>query len=118
MSDKVKTAISELVAAFPAAFSLDPMLIRPVKLGIKDDLYRQSARSHRRITAALRAYCNTVPYLEASTEGAVRIDLAGEPGGIVTAAEAQHAREGLAALTKANAKGIRKIRSSLGGDNR
>jgi RNA chaperone ProQ/FINO-like protein len=41
MSDgvtRVKAAISELVAAFPAVFTLDPMLVRPLKLGIKDDL--------------------------------------------------------------------------------
>jgi ProP effector len=115
MSDnvtKVKATISELVATFPAAFALDPMLVRPVKLGIKDDLYRQSAISHRRITAALRAYCNSVHYLKASTEGAVRIDLAGEPVGAVTATEAHYAREGLAAVAKASAKGTRKIASS------
>jgi hypothetical protein len=30
---KVETAIAELAAAFPAAFTLDPTLVRPVKLG-------------------------------------------------------------------------------------
>jgi ProP effector len=83
---KVEITIAELVAAFPAAFTLDRTLVRPVKLGIKDDLYGQSAISHRRITAALRSYCNSVHYLRASTEGAVRIDLTGEPAGTVTAA--------------------------------
>jgi ProP effector len=102
---KVKAAISELVAAFPAAFTLDPMLVRPFKLGIKDDLYLQSDLSHRRITAALRAYCNSVHYLQATTEGAVRIDLAGGAAGTVTATEAHHAKEGLAALPKARIKG-------------
>jgi sRNA-binding protein len=115
MSDsviKVQAAISELVAAFPAAFTLDPMLVRPVKLGIKDDLYKQSAISHRCIAMALRAYCNSVQYLEGSVEGAVRIDLAGEPAGTVTATEARHAREALAALAKASAKGTGKIAGS------
>jgi hypothetical protein len=92
---KVEAAISELVAAFPATFTLDPKLVRPVKLGIKNDLYGQSAFSRRRITAALRAYCNSAPYLTASIEGTVRIDLAGEPAGAVTATEARHAREAL-----------------------
>jgi ProP effector len=117
MSDgvtKVKTAISELVVAFPAAFTLDPMLVRPLKLGIKDDLYGQSAISHRRITAALRAYCNSVHYLKASTEGAARIDLAGEAAGTVTATEAYHARERLAALPKARPKGTSNIAGSPG----
>jgi sRNA-binding protein len=84
---KAETAIAELVAAFPAAFTLDPTLVRPVKLGIKDDIYAQSAISRRRIKAALRSYCNSVHYLRASTEGAMRIDLIGEPAGTVTATE-------------------------------
>jgi sRNA-binding protein len=50
-----------------------------------------------------------VQYLNASIEGAVRIDLAGEPAGAVTATEAHHARE---ALAKSNAKGTRKIAGS------
>jgi ProP effector len=109
---KVKAAISELVTAFPAAFTLDPMLVRPFKLGIKDDLYLQSDISHRRITAALRAYCNSVHYLKATTEGAVRIDLAGVAAGTVTATEAHHAKEGFAALPKARTKGTSKIARS------
>jgi ProP effector len=112
---KVEEAISELVAAFPAAFTLDPMLVRPVKLGIKKDLFPQSAISHRRIAAALRAYCNSAQYLKASAEGAVRIDLAEDPAGAVTASEARHAMEALPAIAKAKAKGTRKIASSRSG---
>jgi ProP effector len=107
---KVEITIAELVAAFPAAFTLDRTLVRPVKLGIKDDLYGQCAISHRRITAALRSYCNSVHYLRASTEGAVRIDLAGEPAGAVTATQARHATEGLAA--KIGAKRASKVASA------
>jgi ProP effector len=108
---KVGVTIAELVVAFPAAFTLDPTLVRPVKLGIKDGLYAQSAISHRRITAALRSHCNGVHYLRASTEGAVRIDLTGEPAGTVTATEARHATEGLVALAKAAAKRASKVAS-------
>jgi sRNA-binding protein len=60
---KAETAIAELVVAFPAAFTLDPTLVRPLKLGIKDDIYAQSAISRRHIKAALRCYCNSVHYL-------------------------------------------------------
>ena len=35
---KLETAIAELVVAFPAAFTLDPTRVRPVRLGIKDDI--------------------------------------------------------------------------------
>jgi sRNA-binding protein len=50
---KVETAIAELVVAFPAAFTLDPTLVRPVKLGIRNDIYAQSAisRRHGRLTS-------------------------------------------------------------------
>ena len=71
---KVETAIAELVAAFPAAFTLDPTLVRPLKLGIKDDIYAQTTISRRRIKSALRSYCNSVHYLTTSMEGAMRIN--------------------------------------------
>jgi ProQ/FINO family len=64
-------------------------------------------RSVRRCAAsraALRSYCNSMHYLRASTEGAVRIDLTGEPAGTVTAIEARHATECLAALAKIAAR--------------
>ena len=99
---KVETAIAELAAAFPAAFTLDPTLVRPVKLGIKDEVFAQSDVSRRRISAALRCYCNSVHYLRASTEGAIRIDLTGKPAGTVTATEARHATERLAAAKRAS----------------
>jgi sRNA-binding protein len=40
MNDKpgVDGTIKELATAFPAAFTLDPKLVRPLKLGIRDDL--------------------------------------------------------------------------------
>jgi sRNA-binding protein len=109
---KAETAITELVVAFPAAFTLDPTLVRPVKLGIKDDIYAQSAISRRRIKAALRSYCNSVHYLRASTEGAMRIDLTGEPAGTVTATEGRHATERLAVLAKVAAKRAGKVASA------
>jgi ProP effector len=111
----METAIAELAVAFPAAFTLDPTLVRPFKLGIKDDIYAQSAISRRRITAALRSYCNSVHYLRASTEGAVRIDLTGEPAGTVTATEARHATERVSSLVKEAAKRASKAASASRG---
>jgi sRNA-binding protein len=105
----METAIAELAVAFPAAFTLDPTLVRPFKLGIKDDIYAQSAISRRRIAAALRSCCNSVHYLRASTEGAVRIDLTGEPAGTVTGTEARHATERVSALAKVAAKRASKV---------
>jgi hypothetical protein len=96
----IEATIAELVAAFPATFTLEPSQVRPLKLGIRDELFTQSAISHRRITAALRAYCNSVHYLKANTEGAVRLDLAGESAGIVTSVEAEFASGRLTKLAK------------------
>jgi ProP effector len=114
---KMEAAISELVAAFPAAFTLDPTLVRPVKLGIRNDLYGRSALSHRRIAAALRAYCKSVQYLKATVEGSVRVDLVGESAGTVTAGEAHHARDELVRLAKARDKCTSKNASSPSGPN-
>ena len=59
-ANKADVTIAELAAAFPAAFTIDPTLVRPVKLGIKDDLFERSTISHRRVAAALRSYCNSL----------------------------------------------------------
>jgi ProP effector len=112
---KVETTIAELAAAFSAALTLDPTLVRPLKVAIKDDLHARSAISHRRISAALRSYCNSVHYLRASTEGALRIDLAGDPAGTVTAAEAQYATKRLLAPTKVAAAPASKVASESRG---
>jgi len=111
-ASKAESAIAELVAACPSAFTLDPTLVRPLKLGIKYDIFAQCAISRRRITAALRSYCNSVHYLRVSTEGAMRIDLTGEPAGAVTATEARHATERLAVLAKVAAKRAGKVASA------
>jgi ProP effector len=100
----VKATIAELGLAFPAAFTRDTASVRPLKLGIKNDLYAKCDASHRRIMAALRSYCNSIDYLMASTQGAARIDLDGQPAGVVTEAEAKHAMEALAVLAKAAGK--------------
>jgi len=104
----VEATIAELVKAFPAAFTLDSSLVRPLKLGIKDDIYARSDISHRRIMAALRSYCSSANYLTACTEGAVRVDLAGESAGSVTGVEAEHAVQAIVLLSKISAKRARK----------
>jgi ProP effector len=107
----VEATIAELVKAFPAAFTPDSSQVRPLKLGIKDDIYARSDMSHRRIMAALRSYCSSANYLTACTEGAVRVDLAGESAGSVTGVEAEHAVQAIALLSKISAKRARKAAS-------
>jgi ProP effector len=88
----VEAVIEELVGAFPAAFTRDPTLVRPLKLGIRNDICARSSMSRSRIMAALRAYCNSERYLAVCKEGALRVDLTGAPAGVVTATEAEHGR--------------------------
>jgi sRNA-binding protein len=99
----VAATIAELVRQFPHAFSADPAQMRPLKRGILDDVYARTVVSHRRIKAALQSYCNSAHYLKASTQGTVRIDIAGEPAGDVTAQEAESAQQRLAAKKKKTA---------------
>src|SRR5580692_1929740 len=96
----VEATVAELVRQFPQAFFADPAQVRPLKRGILGDVYARTVVSHRRIKAALQSYCNKVHYLKASTQGAVRIDIAGEPAGDVTAPEAESAQQRLAAKKK------------------
>lgn len=87
-NDTIDAAVAELARQFPKTFATDPAQVRLLKLGILRDIYAQSVLSHRRISAALRSYCHSVQYLQASVEGAARLNLAGEPAGTVTAKEA------------------------------
>src|SRR5579872_807503 len=109
----METTIEELMSAFPAAFMRDPSRVRPLKLGIRDDIYERSGISHRRIIAALRSYCSSTEYLTATKEGAARIDLDGESVGVVTATEAEHAARALQRMTKMAAKRTRKSAAAL-----
>jgi sRNA-binding protein len=59
---KAETAVAELVVAFPATFTLDPTLVRPLKLGIKDDSMRSPlfrAAVSRRRCGLIATACTT-----------------------------------------------------------
>jgi sRNA-binding protein len=99
--------IVELVAAFPAAFTLDPSQVKPLKLGIREDICNRSDLSRRLITAALAQYCNASAYLQVCTEGAARIALDGTADGVVTEPEARHVECRLAGMTRGIAKDVR-----------
>jgi len=81
----------DLVRRFPAAFTAaryQPH--RPLKVGIHRDLADILTRKegHR----ILGTYTHRPTYLRAVTVGAARVDLNGEPVGVVTPAEAEMAR--------------------------
>ncbi len=78
-----------LAETYPACFDgEDP---RPLKLGIHHDLMAAGFEKAA-VKRALARYCNRPRYRKALRAGAIRIDLQGQPAGVVTAAEAETAR--------------------------
>jgi sRNA-binding protein len=90
---KIAQTIAELQAAFPLAFFVQADRIKPLGIGIKQQIYGRCTLSHREVGAALRGYTGRVAYLLKIIEGAVRFDLDGAASGNVTAKEATHAAE-------------------------
>jgi ProP effector len=71
----------------------------PLKLKIQQDLKAAGVfgGSTRKINGALTHYCKRDAYRESVKAGAIRIDLQGEPAGVVTIEEAAHTASKLAA---------------------
>ena len=71
---------------FPKCFVRYPHPRQPLKIGIHKDVYAALAGviSRRKLHRALTAYTNDPAYREQLKPGAVRIDLSGEPAGVVT----------------------------------
>jgi sRNA-binding protein len=90
---EIERTIAELQAAFPLAFSMQADGIKPLGIGIKQQIYARCTLSHRQVGAGLRRYTGRVAYLLKITEGAVRFDLDGAASGNVTAKEATHSAE-------------------------
>lgn len=88
-----------LKAYFPACFK-EPKEVKPLKVGIKQDLVKNlGARDDIVINDkacmvnSLAYYVNSVAYHKCITEGAMRIDLDGNPAGAVTTEEATYSLE-------------------------
>ena len=85
-----------LAKTYPACF--DGENPRPLKLGIHRDLVAAGFEKAA-VKRALARYCNRPRYRKALRAGAIRIDLQGQPAGVVTAAETETARADLTAWT-------------------
>ena len=84
---------------FPAAFYVDGFAERrPLKLGIDHDLQKLLKIKRYLIKTTLRFYCNSFSYLGSMYPGAVRVDLNGQPAGVVTEEEAAMAQQQLEKL--------------------
>ncbi|NYT56589.1 prop effector [Eoetvoesia caeni] len=108
--DPVVITISRLQKQFPKAFPKKPEPKVPLKLGIHKELHTQAEAlklTPEEITLAVKTWCQGSRYWACMVEDAPRVDLAGEPAGTVTAAEAQFAKK-LAARRRTNAARSRK----------
>jgi sRNA-binding protein len=96
-------AITLLAETWPACFSVYEGRRRPLKLGIHHGILAvlDGAITPRELKNALRHYVGNRCYLRRLITGAPRIDLDGNPAGVVTAEEAAAAAAKLAAYAAA-----------------
>jgi len=97
--EQAQYGVELLKAHFPACFK-EVKEIQPVKVGIKQDLVKHlSSREDIVISdkacmvSSLAYYVNSPAYHKHVLEGANRVDLDGNPAGVVTAEEAQYSRD-------------------------
>ncbi|HEY5718566.1 MAG TPA: ProQ/FinO family protein [Motiliproteus sp.] len=86
-----QAAIALIAETYPLAFSRDS--VKPLKIGIQEDLVSDGKLAAGKIKRALASYVRSPLYYKSMQEGAERVDLEGKPAGLVTAEEAAHAKE-------------------------
>ena len=90
--------IEELCQRYPKTFTHEPHDVRPLARGIRESIVVDAPDLPRSIVSqALAIYAAWLPYMRACIMGAPRIDLNGDPAGVVTEKEAMHAVQRLAA---------------------
>lgn len=101
--DPVVRTFGKLQKRFPLAFPKNPAPKVPLKVGIFEDLMthaEQLGLTEAELRDAIRTWCRGGRYWACLTEGAPRVDLAGEPAGEVTAADARRGRQLLAGRSR------------------
>ena len=114
---QAKTVIAALAARFPKCFAVPDTRRRPLKVGIDADLLAALGNNIPRtqVIRALAMYCSSNGYLERVLTGAWRIDLEGEPAGVVTADDERHAKAKRAAIRARHDTGTQAARRAHGG---
>ena len=87
LPDPAISAVLELLTeTYPKCFALFERRRRPLKIGIHEDILvaLAGAVTPEELSAALRVYVTNGVYRSRLIAGATRIDLAGEPAGVVT----------------------------------
>jgi len=93
--DPVVLIIGKLQKFYPKAFPKNPIPKVPLKIGVLEDLQARSEEidiSKEDLQLAIKTWCKSSRYWQACKEGANRLDLDGNPDGVVEAAGAAHAR--------------------------
>ncbi|MDP3559077.1 MAG: ProQ/FinO family protein [Legionellaceae bacterium] len=97
--DRKKEALQWLTESFPSAFFKKGHLIKPLKIGIYEDILDFYNRletppcSKKTLRDSLNYYSSSSAYLRAHKENAPRIDLYGNEVDVITAAQAKYAFE-------------------------
>jgi ProP effector len=94
--DPALEAIWRLQKHFPQAFPVNPAPKVPLKEGIFKDAEQHLELlgiTGEQLKLAVAAWCRGTRYWACMTENAARLDLNGQPVGVVTAAQAQYAKQ-------------------------
>ncbi len=93
--DPAVEAIWRLQKHFPLAFPVNPAPKVPLKEGILKDAEQHLELlgiSSEQLKMAIATWCRGTRYWASMTENAPRLDLDGQPAGMVTASQALHAK--------------------------
>lgn len=85
-----QAALQLICELYPQVFNRKN--VRPLKIGIQEDLIADEKLAKNKIKRALASYVRSPHYFRSLQEGADRIGLTGESSGAVTASEAEHAK--------------------------
>lgn len=111
-----KEIIEALVSQFPAAFSADREGVRPLKVGIFEDVVARTNEKYNKnaLQNAVRYYCHSGHYLKAIISRKNRVDLDGADCGAVSASDVEQAKKSLTLLKKSakNGKPVRAKKKS------
>lgn len=110
--DPIVLVIGRLQKLFPVAFPKKPAPKVPLKVGILDDLIARSVEiriTEEDLKKAIQAWCKSQRYWSVIIEGAIRVDLYGNPAGSVDTSGALQARS----LLKKHQKEVQLPRSHL-----
>jgi len=91
-------ALQLLMDAYPKVFNRDN--VRPLKIGIQEDLIADEKVAKNKIKRALASYVRSLSYIRSIREGVERVDINGDASGQVTADEALHAKNKLRELNR------------------